>query len=214
MRIKNHFHINGFALSLALEKKLGTTLNRPTLLPDWLLKVIWWNYRLTTQMRLVLRKNQRYSSFEFLLICLPEQTLLGHSRNTPLEGNKCKNTPGRVSAKFTSLNNHQWPRLLCQRDVQTHYSSFPWTQMPWHSIVDKKKTPMSQQELSLSQYQHKHSPHCSSYISWDNAWENFLKHPGISSCVINWFILMTWMLIRQYYLLEKVDVGHYCSLKD
>ena len=139
MRIKNYFHVNGFALSLALEKKLGTTLNRPTLLPDWLLTVIWWNYRLTTQMRLVLRKNQRYSSFEFILICLPEQTLLGHSRNRPPEGNKCKNTPGRVSAKFTSLNNHQWPRLLCQRDVQTHYSSFPWTQMPWHSIVDKKK---------------------------------------------------------------------------
>ena len=41
MRIKNYFHVNGFALSLALEKKLGTTLNRPTLLPDWLLTVIW-----------------------------------------------------------------------------------------------------------------------------------------------------------------------------
>ena len=91
-------------------------------------------------MRQVLRKNQRYSSFEFLLICLREQTLLGHSRNRPLEGNNTyKITPGRVSGKFTSLNNHQWPRLLCQRDVQTHYSSFPWTQMPWHSIVDKRK---------------------------------------------------------------------------
>ena len=139
MRIKNHFHINGFALSLALEKKLGTTLNGPTLLPDWLLKVIWWNYRLTTQMRLFFRENKRYSSFEFLLICPREQKLLGRSRNKPLEENiKCKNTPGRVSGKFTSLNNHQWPRLLFQRDVQTHYSSFPWTQMPWHSIVDKK----------------------------------------------------------------------------
>ena len=155
MRIKNHFHINGFALSLVLEQKLRATRKRPTLLPDWLLKVLWWNYRLTTQKRLVFRENQRYSSFEFLLICLREQKLLGRSRNRPLEGNKCKNTPGRVSAKFTSLNNHQWPRLLCQRDVQTHYSSFPWTQMPWHSIVDKKeKMPMSQQELSLSQYQH------------------------------------------------------------
>ena len=59
-------------------------------------------------MRQVLRKNQRYSSFEFLLICLREQTLLGHSRNRPLEGNnKYKITPGRVSGKFTSLNNHQ-----------------------------------------------------------------------------------------------------------
>lgn len=151
-RIKNHFHINGFALSLALEQKLRTTRKRPTLLPDWLLKVIWWTYRLTTQMRLVLKEHQRYSSFEFLLICLREQTLLGRSRNRSLEGNnKCKNTPGRVSGKSTSLNNHQWPRLLCQRDVQTHYSSFPWTQMPWHSIVDKKTTLMSQQEhLTLS----------------------------------------------------------------
>ena len=43
-------------------------------------------------MRLVFRENQRYSSFEFLLICLLEQTLLGHSRNTPLEGNKYNNT--------------------------------------------------------------------------------------------------------------------------
>ena len=151
MRIKNHFHINGFALSLALEQKLEATRKRPTLLPDWLLKVIWWNFRLTTQMRRALGENQRYSSFEFLLTCLREQTLLRRLRNRPLEGNnEYKNTPGRVSGKFTSLNNHQWPRLLCQRDVQTHYSSFPWTQMPWHSIVDKK-TPMSQQEhLTLS----------------------------------------------------------------
>ena len=166
-------------------------------------------------MRLVLRENRRYSSFEFLLICLREQTLLGRSRNRPLEGNiKCKNNPGRVSGKFTSLNNHQWPRLLCQRDVQTHYSSFPWTQMPWHSIVDKRKRQWVNKNTSLSQYQHQHSPHCYSYISWDNAWENLFNHQGISSCVINWFILMTWMLIRQYYLLEKVDVGHYCSLKN
>lgn len=44
-------------------------------------------------MRLVLRENRRYSSFEFLLICLREQKLLGRSRNRPLEGNnKYKNT--------------------------------------------------------------------------------------------------------------------------
>ena len=92
MRIKNHFHINGFALSLVLEQKLRATRKRPTLLPDWLLKVIWWNYRLTTQKRLVFRENQRYSSFEFLLTCLREQTLLRRSRNRPLEGNKYNHT--------------------------------------------------------------------------------------------------------------------------
>ena len=93
MRIKNHFHINGFALSLALKQKLGATRKRPTLLPDWLLKLIWWNYRLTThKWDSFWEKNQRYSSFEYLLICLPEQTLLGHSRNTPLEGKKYNNT--------------------------------------------------------------------------------------------------------------------------
>ena len=104
MRIKNHFHINGFALSLALEQKLRTTRKRPTLLPDWLLKVIWWTYRLTTQMRLVLREHQRYSSFEFLLICLREQKLLGRSRNRSLEGNnKCKNTPKKSQWKVYLL---------------------------------------------------------------------------------------------------------------
>ena len=29
VEIKNHFHINGFALSLALKQKVGATLRRP-----------------------------------------------------------------------------------------------------------------------------------------------------------------------------------------
>ena len=41
MRIKNHFHINGFALSLALKQKLGGNSKRPPLPPDWLVKLIW-----------------------------------------------------------------------------------------------------------------------------------------------------------------------------
>ena len=44
MRLKNHFHVNGYALSLALKQRLGETRKRPV------------GY-LSRQVRLFLRKN-------------------------------------------------------------------------------------------------------------------------------------------------------------
>ena len=91
MRIKNLFHINGFALSLALKQRLGTTPKCPINLSQSLaleLSNKTWNHLVITCMflwvrsfpkntfRASLTKNNRYifSVPTFGLILLPELT--------------------------------------------------------------------------------------------------------------------------------------------